>query len=337
MQSPSEGVKLQSPARQQFPTWFLVFATSVCICITIFIAYNGSLDQPLSRKLTFETPERSITCLNILSHVSMFFLAELLSCVFEKIRWALACSEIGTSAYTFLALSRATNVIGVASLLLARTPGSLFKFANGVRVWGSQRFFCKFMFANRRLFFTLLRCAMGILLLSDISFRSIYPSVKQFPILRAGLSSLNVSLVNTAEFNLSATADFWWYFPALLSDSQRVAGVPPISCSGESCHSYFLPGSMATIILDPQVPAITPDTYPNAIAYIQNDAPGYQIDYYPIDPDTDPPLDLNDCHIYGLNNLALQVCLKSSGSSLLAGKFTPMQSLQKGGAHVLGL
>lgn len=172
--------------------------------------------------------------------------------------------------------------------------------------------------AERRVFFTLLRLAMGILLLSDVSFQVTYPSIMTLPVLRAGLSPLNVSIVNTSIFNETSTTEFWWYFPALLSDSQRVTSVPPLNCSGEACHSYFLPGSMAAIALDPNLPAITPDRYPDANVYIQNDAPGYQIDYYPI-PDEDPSIILADCNLYGADNVALQVCLKSAGSSLLAG------------------
>jgi hypothetical protein len=175
---------------------------------------------------------------------------------------------------------------------------------------------------------------MGILLLSDISFQSTYPPVSQFPILRSGLSPLNVSLVNTDFFNLTSTAEFWWYFPSILSDTQRVTGVSPLACSGEACHSYFLPGSMATILLDPNEPAITPLTYPNAIAYIQNDAPGYQLDYYPVDVAA-PGITLDDCRVYGLDYLALQICLKERDSSLLAGIRRVNRDLRKGGAHVL--
>jgi hypothetical protein len=172
--------------------------------------------------------------------------------------------------------------------------------------------------ANMRILLLLLRSVMGILLLADVSFQPTYHAVEQFPILRSGLSALNVSLVNTDLFNLTSTAEFWWYFPSILSDSQRTIGVPPVSCSGDTCHSYFLPGSMAAILLDPNLPAITPATYPDAVAYIQNDAPGYQLDYYPVDVDA-PGITLDDCRVYGLDNLALQICLKNGESSLVAG------------------
>jgi hypothetical protein len=59
-----------------------------------------------------------------------------------------------------------------------------------------------YRFTKTRIFFILLRGAMGILLLSDVSFKSTYPPVEQFQILRAGLSPLNVSLVNTDLFDI---------------------------------------------------------------------------------------------------------------------------------------
>ena len=65
------------------------------------------------------------------------------------------------------------------------------------------------IFADGRVFFTLLRSALGVLLLSDTSFKSTYRGVYDFPIQSAGLSPLNTSIVNTDRFNETATADFW--------------------------------------------------------------------------------------------------------------------------------
>lgn len=52
---------------------------------------------------------------------------------------------------------------------------------------------------------------------------------------------------------------------------------------------------------------------------IQYDAPGYQIDFSPIDEIRDPAVTLEDCHVYGLEGLAIQLCLKQSNSSIIAG------------------
>ena len=162
-----------------------------------------------------------------------------------------------------------------------------------------------------------MRGVLGILLLSDVSFKSTYPEVHSFPIQRAGLAPMNTSVINHDKFNLTATAEFWWYFPALTTDVKRVKAVTPLNCT--NCDSYFIPGSMASIVLDPSQPIISQDDYPNALAYIQTDAPGYQIDFYPIDRVNDPYMTLDDCRVYGVDFLAIQICLKETNGSMLVG------------------
>jgi hypothetical protein len=125
--------------------------------------------------------------------------------------------------------------------------------------------------------------------------------------------------VNAFQFNQTATANFWWYFPALLTDSKRVHPIAPVHCSGEMCNSFFIPGSMPGIKFDPSQPNITKQDYSNAIAYIQEDAPGYHVEFYPIDTENDPSLSLSDCRVYGISFMAVQVCLKKVNHSMLAG------------------
>jgi len=172
-----------------------------------------------------------------------------------------------------------------------------------------------------RVFFVVLRMVLGILLLSDISFKSTYPEIHAFPVQRAGLSPLNSSLVNFPNFNVTATTEFWWYFPALLTDVKRVRGVAPLNCTGadDECLSYFVPGSMADISLDPSQPVLAANQFPRATAYMQIDAPGYQLDFKRIDRVNDPYMTLLDCHVYGIPQVAIQVCLKENGNELLAG------------------
>jgi hypothetical protein len=175
-----------------------------------------------------------------------------------------------------------------------------------------------------RMLFALLRSGLGVLLLSDISFKSTYPIVHQFPIARGGLSPLNTSVVYTHFFNMTATAEFWWYFPALLTDNKRVKPVAPLNCSGNMCNSFFIPGSMTTLQFDPQLPPITQDSYPEANSLIQNDAPGYQVEFKPIDANQDPPMLTTDCRVYGISIMAIQICLKKVDSSIMAG--TPTEN-----------
>ena len=116
-----------------------------------------------------------------------------------------------------------------------------------------------------RILFIGLRGALAVLLLSDISVKATYRGVHNFPIQRAGLSPMNTTLSDYDGFNLTATAEFWWYFPALLTDSKRVRPVAPLNCSEEMCNSFFVTGSMMTILLDHTFPPITKDNYSNAV------------------------------------------------------------------------
>jgi hypothetical protein len=130
--------EFQSPIRKQRYTLILACLTAAMLAFTVFFAYNSSLEYPVSSKLIFSRPERSILVLNIASQLTIFGLAELTNCVFEAIRWAFSCSATGTSAYTFLSLSRATNIIGVLCLWLAK-GGEQQIGRDGHRLWGGQR------------------------------------------------------------------------------------------------------------------------------------------------------------------------------------------------------
>ena len=183
----------------------------------------------------------------------------------------------------------------------------------------------------------ILRGALAVLLLSDISFKSTYPGILDIPVQRAGLSPMNSSVFQTQNFNVSATAEFWWYFPALLSDTKRVGSVQPVvPCTGAQCGSYFMPGSMMAISLENDTILPSDNSYPDAISYIQNDAPGYQFDFYPIDTAVEPAITIADCRVYGVDIMALNICLKQvnetsliSGTSSIANSHPSLELLSR--------
>jgi hypothetical protein len=129
----------QRPLRQQRYTILISIATAASMSFTIFFAYNSSLELPVAPDLIFERPERTILVLNVASQITIFLLAELISATLEAARWAFACSASGASAYTFLALSRATNLVGVLCLLGGHGPQPKKFERDGHRLWGSQR------------------------------------------------------------------------------------------------------------------------------------------------------------------------------------------------------
>jgi hypothetical protein len=103
-----------------------------------------------------------------------------------------------------------------------------------------------------------------------------------------------------------------------LADGKISQSVSPLSCSGEGCNAYFIPGPLSNILFDPSVPNLNVTDYPTATSFIQFDAPGYQIEYCPIDP-KDPAFTLDDCRVHGGGTLAVNICMKNVNSSLLAG------------------
>jgi hypothetical protein len=89
--------------------------------------------------LVAKNPQNTILILNVLSQVTLFFLSELTKLVLEATRWALACSENGSSALTFLALGQATGLLGTMYLSFGPSFLASRMDKNGPRVWGIQK------------------------------------------------------------------------------------------------------------------------------------------------------------------------------------------------------
>jgi len=126
--------------QQRLFSLFLALLAGTFLSITLLFAYNCSSIRPISPRLMFRKPGNSILLLNVLSQFTMFCLAELAFCVLDVLRWAFASRPSGTSAYTFLALSRSTNLAGVIYLLLGKSPKPEKLQTDGHRLWGLQRY-----------------------------------------------------------------------------------------------------------------------------------------------------------------------------------------------------
>lgn len=161
---------------------------------------------------------------------------------------------------------------------------------------------------NRRLLYAVMRGVLGVILFSNVSFTTTYPIVDQFGIAFAGLSPINASVITPTD--LDATTEFWWLFPSLMTDQAAIATVPPLTCSGSSCVSYFIPGP---IVFDANMPQITNDNYSDATAWVVNDAPGYQIDYSSVTNEDPVLLPDDDCEPYGTDYAAILICVIKLG------------------------
>jgi hypothetical protein len=123
--------------RNQLMTFVVAILTAIFMTFTIFFAYNSSLENPVSTSFVSKTPETSILILNLALQLTLFALAELTSSVLEATRWSLACRATGTTALTFITLSRATGLLGTAYLTAGK---SRVQGRNGHRIWGAQRY-----------------------------------------------------------------------------------------------------------------------------------------------------------------------------------------------------
>jgi hypothetical protein len=202
------------------------------------------------------------------------------------------------------------------SVLRSQLPG----FQDGQewtsRLGNSKVNLARYGDSKRRLGLTLIRAILGVLLLSNVNFRATYRDVQNFPLLQAGLTAMNTSLVNDPNFQYFATGNFWWHFPSMMSYAYPVT---PLSCSDLSsdCQAFYFPGQLSLIQFPAGEPAVTKTDSPSATTLIEKDAPGYQIEFEAID--SVPNFNLADCRVFGIPIVAVQVCLKETNDSFIAG------------------
>ena len=159
---------------------------------------------------------------------------------------------------------------------------------------------------------------VGIVLLADVSINSTWQPIQTQSITGFGLGLINTTLASPANLPV-----FWaWFYSVLVSPNYSLTLPPNSTCSGIQCASYYLPGSLTNITLDK--PASLSE---NPAAFIVKNSTGYQIDFWPIEEFSD----LNDatCEVYrsasGSNSAAVLICLKKSGTDILAGEpVTPL-------------
>jgi hypothetical protein len=94
---------------------FFLFAL-ISLTGTTVVAYLSSSTQPIA---AFSDPKIIILALTIGSGVSVFLLGQLVSSAFDRIRWTLAASPGGIDLATFLGLSKATDLLGVLSIIFS--------------------------------------------------------------------------------------------------------------------------------------------------------------------------------------------------------------------------
>jgi hypothetical protein len=170
-----------------------------------------------------------------------------------------------------------------------------------------------FDLSNYSLLFVILHLGLGFALLANVNFQLVWTNtVSDIQFDRAGLSPFNTTLLDEG-FDVLPSF-FWANFPSVFTDTRYVTSIPPYSNSckvSPSCTSYFFPGGVYTL---------RPAPNKSDDSLVVYDAPGTQIEFYPINNETDTSnLLASDCHVYGYLGQAIQLCLRSQGNEYIAG------------------
>lgn len=305
-QAPEETASpLESTWRQYSSTWVMIVFTTIWVVLTILFGFNSTLDKPLSSRFILPDPTQTVTILNILSHIAVFLLQNVVSDVFEAMRWAGAGMRRGILSLSFIALSRATAPLGVIYLVL-------FASGKGHRFWGCLRYTNRVICSDCSLFFVVIHTIVGIALLTNVSFRTSWQVIQQVPLQAAGLGPLD-----PYETNDYGVAYFWYFYSGVLSDPSLVTAIPSHSCTSSSeCLSLFFPGGTNTI--SPH-PATLQNQSEEASAFIVFNNPGYNVEFYPIQGEA--VFDTStDCRSYVFSEQqGLGLCVKRQGNAFIGG------------------
>ena len=164
-----------------------------------------------------------------------------------------------------------------------------------------------------RLFFIVLHAFIGFALLTNVSFISSWRAVQDLSFSGTGIGPIDSAIaLQKPQPNV-----FWSWFYGLIVSPNYSTTVAAIKCTEGLCYSYFLPGT--TYSLHPSSP--TPGPEDLATALVINNVTGYQIEFYA--PESKKELNNAVCQVYGVESgqtsVAILICLKQSGSDLLAG------------------
>jgi hypothetical protein len=143
----------------------------------------------------------------------------------------------------------------------------------------------------------------------------------------AGLAPITkeLSLSSLIETVIPSDAINFYYMTfcySLLSDNRFSLAIQPISCSGPSCSSFFLPGGAAIVRDQNETDFLfNGHEWTGETAVLIHNAPGYQMEFYPA-PQGWRYNSTTDCVAYGQSEgEGLYICLANDGPNLVAGEY----------------
>ncbi|OBT75014.1 hypothetical protein VF21_06337 [Pseudogymnoascus sp. 05NY08] len=297
---------LQSKRERFLMTWLTCAAAIVSTIFSVYYSYTVLVSDKAVPQALSLSPGKTVMAINVLSHVVAYLLWSLITDANEELRWSLACRPQGVTLTSFLVLSRATPLHGVAYLCT---------------VWGGH-----ILWALQKIIAMGLVTLLGLVLITDVTFKNMYTAVHfaaAVPVV-AGLAPLSIEFLPYVLPSLiSVYAGSYTY--GFLTDPRFVANMEPINCKGDTCLSVFLPGGLHTVRVasgDKNSTLFKGELGDGKYeSIIVNQAPGYQVEFYDL-PDN-YKFKNEECTIYmdeiGFSNYGLYVCIATYGSDLLSG------------------
>lgn len=122
---------LERKSRRLATTWILAVMAISTSAFSVFYSHRVLVNKASLPSSLLLPPGATVLVVNVMSHVVAYLCLRLFSDTIEALRWALACRPEGILLTSFLAMSRATPLMGV--LYICKTKGSH-------QVWAFQRY-----------------------------------------------------------------------------------------------------------------------------------------------------------------------------------------------------
>jgi hypothetical protein len=121
LSAPNQTCVLDSKFKQHYATWLLAFFAASSLAISTWIIYVTFISRKQVPSYLRLSQGHTVILVNVLTHVVAYLVWQLVDSAFEALRWAIASRTTGIPVMSFLAMSRATGLLGVLDLL--RVPG----------------------------------------------------------------------------------------------------------------------------------------------------------------------------------------------------------------------
>lgn len=124
---------LQSKRDHFLTTWLTCAAALISTIFSVYYSYTVLVSEKAVPPALTLSPGKTVMAINVLSHVVAYLLWSLVTDAHEELRWSLACRPQGVTLTSFLVLSRATPLQGVAYLCTVW---------GGHILWAMQKWVC---------------------------------------------------------------------------------------------------------------------------------------------------------------------------------------------------